>query len=122
MHRTTFCWLLPAACAAAISAAHAQQAPRTAVQSDPLDAKAAVPVLVYRSALSGYRRWSDDEAVPWREANDTVARIGGWRAYAREASELESTGAAATVAPMAAPAASAPSKSMPATHGGHKMH
>lgn len=121
MHRITFRWLLPAACALAISAAHAQQAPRTAAQSDPLDAKAVVPALVYWSALTGYRRLSDDEPLSWREANDTVGRIGGWRAYAREASEPESAGSEATVAPIA-PAASAPSKSMPATHGGHKMH
>lgn len=121
MHRNTFRWLLPAACAVAVSAAHTQQAPRNASQLDPLDAKATIPALVYRSALTGYRRMGDDEPVPWREANDTVGRIGGWRAYAREASEPESAGPAATVAPIA-PAASAPSKSMPAAHGGHKMH
>jgi hypothetical protein len=45
----------------------------------------------------------------WREANDTVNRIGGWRAYAREAKPPESpppaaNGTAAAVAP-AKPAA-----------------
>lgn len=121
MHRNTFRWLLPAVCAVVISTAHAQQAPRNAAQSDPLDAKAAVPALVYRSALTGYRRLSDDEPVPWREANDTVGRIGGWRAYAREASEPERAEPAAKVAPTA-PAAAAPSKSMPATPGGHETN
>jgi hypothetical protein len=53
---------------------------------DPLDAKAAVAPLVHRSALAGYRRL-DAESPPlnWRAANDAVERIGGWRAYAREA-------------------------------------
>lgn len=39
----------------------------------------------YRSAFEGYQGFSDAKPVPWREANDNVARIGGWRAYAREA-------------------------------------
>lgn len=118
MHRNTFRWLLPAACTVVVSIAYGQQAPRTVAQSDPLDAKATVPALVYRSALTGYRRLSNDEPMPWREANDTVGRIGGWRAYAREAAELEG---AVSAAP-AAPAASAPSKSMPAKPGGHKTN
>lgn len=62
--------------------AHAQRAARP----DPLDAQAATVPLVHRSALAGYRRLAaDSPAVPWREANDAVERIGGWRAYAREA-------------------------------------
>lgn len=78
-------------------------------------------MLVYRSTLTGYRRLGDDEPVPWREANDTVGRIGGWRAYAREANEPASAGPAVTTIP-AAPAASTPSKASPATHGGHHKH
>jgi hypothetical protein len=52
---------------------------------DPLDASAAVPALRYNSSLGNYRGGADDKPVPWKEANDTTARIGGWRAYAREA-------------------------------------
>lgn len=71
--------LLP--CAAALA-----QAP-TPPRPDPADAKATAPALQHRSALAGYRRF-DAEPPPlaWREANDRVERIGGWRAYAREAS------------------------------------
>ena len=41
----------------------------------------------YRSALDGYQSYSEDKMVPWKEANDTVGKIGGWRAYAKEANE-----------------------------------
>ena len=70
---------------------------------DPLDAQEPVPALRYNSALQGYRAFTDDKPVPWKDANDTAARIGGWRAYAREA---RAPAAAAAAAP-AAPAASA---------------
>ena len=84
----------------------------TAARPDPLDAQASVPALSYRPPLAQYRRLGDEQALSWREANDTVIRIGGWRAYAREAQQ-----------PDAAPAAkpSDPAKTMPAGHGGHKM-
>lgn len=39
----------------------------------------------WRSAFEGYRPFDDAGVAPWRAANDTVGRIGGWRAYAREA-------------------------------------
>lgn len=38
----------------------------------------------HRSAFDGYRRFDDQKVQSWREANDQVGRIGGWRAYARE--------------------------------------
>ena len=40
----------------------------------------------YRSALEGYRAYTDEKIVDWKDANATVARIGGWREYAKEAS------------------------------------
>ncbi|MEO7244775.1 MAG: hypothetical protein ABIX12_06475 [Rubrivivax sp.] len=80
----------------------------------------------YRSSLANYRRLGEvDPRVPWREANETVGRIGGWRAYAREASASaapEGTDPAARAAGMPASAASAPSSPMPAGHGGHRTH
>lgn len=39
----------------------------------------------YRSPIDGYQGFADPALAPWKEANDTVGRIGGWRAYAREA-------------------------------------
>jgi len=56
---------------------------------DPLDARAAVPPLVHASALALYRRLGEVPVGSWREANDAVTRIGGWRAYTREANQPE---------------------------------
>lgn len=36
------------------------------------------------SAWASYRPWRDDAVGDWRRANAEVARIGGWRVYARE--------------------------------------
>ncbi|MBC5767471.1 hypothetical protein H8R02_23595 [Ramlibacter sp. GTP1] len=64
----------------------------------------------YRSALEGYQPYSENKMVPWKEANDTVGKIGGWRAYAKEATEGQGqqwhAGHAAPAASAAKPAAS----------------
>lgn len=39
----------------------------------------------YRSALDDYRPFNDEKIQPWKESNETVGRIGGWKAYAQEA-------------------------------------
>jgi hypothetical protein len=61
------------------------QAP--AQQGDPADAQARVPKAEAPRALEAYRRLDDAPATPWRAANEQVLRIGGWRAYAREAAQ-----------------------------------
>ena len=38
--------------------------------------------LTYRSAFEGYKPYTDDKLLNWKDANDTTGRIGGWRAYA----------------------------------------
>jgi hypothetical protein len=98
-------------------AAPAQNAPRP----DPLDAKAPVAPLVYRSAFSGFKPLaSDAPPLSWREANDAVERIGGWRAYAREANAPAAAPSAPAASPPAAPA-SAPRATKPATPApGHR--
>ena len=111
---------LLAAALLATLAAQAQPAAKAA-RPDPLDPKASVPALGYVSSFSQYRLLGDEKPASWRDANDTVTRIGGWRAYAREAQQPDP----APVAP-AAPAAPAAlthdkAKPMPAGHGGHKM-
>jgi hypothetical protein len=80
-----------------LAAALTCAAPCTAQpRPDPLDAQAPVPALRFNSSLGSFRGLGDDKSVPWKEANDTTARIGGWRAYAREARAP----AAAASAPM----------------------
>lgn len=43
----------------------------------------------YRSPLSAYQPYEEAESPGWKEANDRVGEIGGWRVYAREAFESE---------------------------------
>lgn len=74
-------------------AGHAPGAPSAAASAPTSAPAAAMPKAPsqrdssYRSAFVGYRGFEDAPPVPWREANDNVGRIGGWRAYAREAGE-----------------------------------
>jgi hypothetical protein len=92
----------PVHCLIALATSFAASMPTFAAAADALDAKAEVPPLTHRSAFSGYRRFADEASVPWKQANDTVGRIGGWRAYAREAALPE------TSLPAPAPASGAP--------------
>jgi hypothetical protein len=111
-------------CAVFLTAqAQALAQPAPAVRrADPLDPRAAVPALRHESALAQYRRFSDDKTASWRDANDAVARIGGWRAYAREAQQPEAP-ASAPVLPAAKPPNGMPAdmtrQPVPAGHGGH---
>ena len=66
------------------AAAPSAPAPGAPAARPAASAPAANP-LSYRSALEGYQPFADPKPVPWREANDNVGRIGGWRAYANEA-------------------------------------
>jgi hypothetical protein len=103
----------------AASFAQAQGTPARTERADPLDAQVRVSAAIHSSALASYRRLGDDKRIDWKEANEAVNRIGGWRAYAREAQQPEPapTAPANRTAPAPAPASGA----MPA-HGGHKMH
>lgn len=47
--------------------------------------------LSYRSAFADYRPYSEQPIVSWREANDNVGKIGGWRVYSKEASQPDGT-------------------------------
>jgi len=40
--------------------------------------------LVYQSSFQNYQHYSASAVQSWRQANDTVKDIGGWRAYAKE--------------------------------------
>ena len=49
-----------------------------------------------KSAFEGYQAYSDDTMTSWKAANDEVARIGGWREYAKQAQQPEGAPAATT--------------------------
>jgi hypothetical protein len=55
---------------------------------DPADAATPVPPIQHRSLLSAYRG-AEHRVGNWREANDNVARAGGWRAYLKEAQQQQ---------------------------------
>ena len=133
MSQTLLRWLVPAALCTSALAVQGQSAgspgaagPAPAARPDPLDATASVPAPTYNSPFARFRSLGDDKPISWREANDAVARIGGWRVYAREAQQPDATppvpgapmapkpGSAGTAAPEAMP------MPMPSGHGGHK--
>ncbi|MFA6903253.1 MAG: hypothetical protein WC236_09235 [Gallionellaceae bacterium] len=47
------------------------------------------PALPYQSVFGAYQFYQEQPVSSWREVNDEVEKIGGWRAYAREASANE---------------------------------
>lgn len=112
-------WPMPAALCAVAFAAVAQTTPTSSARkADPLDTSARVPAAAYESAFSRYRRAADDKAISWRDANDTAARIGGWRVYAREAQQPDPAPSAPAATPAKPDRKDMP---MPQGHGGHKM-
>lgn len=64
------------------SALAAGPAPRP---PDPLDPQADVPSARHRSVVPAMPAPFDVAVGDWPRANAHVARVGGWRAYAREA-------------------------------------
>ena len=54
----------------------------------PADTEAPKPAplatLQYASPIGAYQGYADQPVQSWREANDRVGQIGGWRAYAKE--------------------------------------
>ena len=63
---------------------------------------------------------TDETVGSWREANDNVGRIGGWRTYLREAQQPDAPASAPTTGKPAP--TDRPAREMPAGHQGHKMH
>ena len=102
-----FSLLLPVAAASFIGTAAAQTPPDT---TTPGAQGAVVAPLPYRSPLAGYRPYVDESVSSWKEANENVGRIGGWREYAREAQQATPGGARPSAPPT------------PAPEGGHHQH
>ena len=47
--------------------------------------------LVYQSSFQNYQRYSASDIQAWKQANDTVKDIGGWREYAKEIAQDPNT-------------------------------
>jgi hypothetical protein len=80
---------------------------------------------VHTSSLASYRPLGDDQRLGWKQANETVNRIGGWRTYLREAQQPDPAPTApagrAASAPAPAPAP-IPAPAPAPAHGGHAKH
>ena len=90
---------------AAVNAASTVDAGSTGMTKTAPVVTQTAPVAHYESALSGYRRFADQPVGDWREANDLVGRIGGWKTYARESRPDAKPAAPREDAPAAAPSA-----------------
>lgn len=64
---------------------------QTAAPAMPSTKPVVTAPLPYKSAFEGYQAYGDDKMTSWKAANDEVARIGGWREYARQALQPENT-------------------------------
>ena len=85
-------------------------------------AQAAPTALPYRSVFDGYQPFTDEKMRSWKDSNNTVEKIGGWRASAKEAAEPAS-------ADKQVPAVTPPKPATPASpaaaanpHAGHGKH
>ena len=54
---------------------------------NPLSPAASVPAVTYQSPFADYRPMVDQKIGNWKDANDNVNRVGGWRTYLKEAQE-----------------------------------
>lgn len=86
----------------------------TGAVAQPL-AGASPSQLTYKSPLMGYRAWNDQPVQSWREANERVGNIGGWRAYSRETEAVKLT------APVQ-PVGIQPPSTSGGRHGQHQQH
>lgn len=91
--------------------------PGAMMTSTPANAPAGTLPLRFDSVLSRYKPMTDQKLGSWREANDTVTRIGGWRTYLKEAQAPEVMEPSAPGVPTAP--AKAPSPAAPNPHAGH---
>ena len=77
------------------SASHAQPgptAPAAASQASfPAPATPAAKSGAGASAFDGYKPYTNESIGNWKAANENVARIGGWREYAKQAQQADDT-------------------------------
>jgi hypothetical protein len=87
-----FCPLLCMAWVFAIPVVWAQTAALAIAPEGSVPRSAALQTSVplsFKSAMTDYRPYREQAVGSWADANRTVAQIGGWRAYAKEASQPE---------------------------------
>jgi hypothetical protein len=68
------------------SLAQAQPTPGAVTIAPGTNTSVASP-FQYHSIFTQYQQFIEQQVLPWKDSNDTVGKIGGWRFYAREASQ-----------------------------------
>jgi hypothetical protein len=96
---------LPAVWLVSIFSLSGIAAAQTPALASPAPEATQASTLTYRSAFEGYKPYTDDKLLNWKEANDTTGRIGGWRAYAKEARQPDDKAPAHDMATMPDPKA-----------------
>jgi len=86
----TLRWQFPAGLLLSVSLAHAQSN-FGAVTAAPNITVPFSSTFQYHSIFAQYQVFKEQSVLPWREANDDVGKIGGWRFYAKEASQPDAT-------------------------------
>ena len=112
------CRILPALALTVAATAQAGHEAPTAGRASPLDATADTPAVTYESAFERYRPHADQKLRAWKDSNDNVGRIGGWRSYAREAAQGEPAAAPDPTA-VGSEGRTAPAPKAPAGHDKH---
>ncbi|MEO8389053.1 MAG: hypothetical protein ABI893_00340 [Polaromonas sp.] len=74
-----------------ITAMPGLSAAQSSAPAAPAAGAQASPPPVFRSVMEGYKPYTEEATVNWKEANDTTARIGGWRTYAKEARQPQAS-------------------------------
>jgi hypothetical protein len=82
----TLRWLLSAGLLLSVSSAHGQST-NGAVTTAPNGIASVNSTFQFHSVFTHYLMFIEQPVLPWREANDAVGKIGGWRFYAKEASQ-----------------------------------
>jgi len=82
----TLRWLLPVGLLLSVSLAHAQSSSE-AVSTVQNNTASVASFIQYRSVFTQYQGFNEQPVLPWRETNDAVGKIGGWRFYDKEAKQ-----------------------------------
>ena len=87
-------------------------------------AKMEVPAVAYESPFKGYRMLEDQPVASWRDANDLVHRLGGWKAFAsgRVPGDSQSPSDAGKATPARSAGETRPEQPRAPTAAGHSGH
>lgn len=84
-------WLLLTGLLLTVSLSHAE--PSSGVYAPTQNNSESVATTPqYHSVFSQYQLFNEQPLLSWREANDVVGKIGGWRFYLKEARQPDPAG------------------------------